>query len=641
MGALERWTERGRPMPRVEERSEGHEPARRWVCLAGGTAMILCAGAVYGFGSIAQEMRNHLHLSTHQQGLLALCGNVGLWIGSFSGGIIADFRGPRTAMLGGATFFLVGYGGIWLLLSSGVTTSVGRHVAYLVSALWLCAGLGSGWVYNATIFTNSANFGLESRPKVIGLLATLFGASSTVWSTILNGCIGGQPHKSWPATTVSYAHALPARQPAADDLAEELLLPAVDDGSADGGRGGSGAFTCVGGWVNGGLVSYFFLLAVALPSLTVLGAFSSFRITDAAERNRADRADGKTTIARRLNASSVGVLLVLLAVGLSSVVDVAADGDATAIWVRMIAPIVVLVLFGLLVTGIALPGLRQQTTAATGVGGPSAPLLPDNSDDQQGLRPYTDRRLSDRGSTDALHTPKSALRALEFWLMWLVMTTVCGSNASTMNIMSLIFTDRHAGSAVVSRIASILVMVISSISRFICGILIAASPLRPTPAVLVAGAAMMATISQVLFAFNSKVVLFVACTAMGMSDGMFWGSLPVVSNRVFGLQNSGGIYGMLVCFGAVGFITLSLGVQPAVYDGHLPNQSRNSTSDRAAADDIKGPTCQQGVLCFRDFHITCACFAAVGLASSLGLIWTIAWRKRLQAKQAKLNDGLL
>lgn len=588
--------------------------------------MILCAGAVYGFGSIAQEMRKHLHMSAYQQGLLALCGNVGLWIGSFTGGIVADFRGPRVAMLGGATFFLVGYGGIWLVLRSGITTSAGQHVAYLVSALWLSAGLGSGWVYNATIFTNSANFGLAARPKVIGLLATLFGASSTIWSTLLNGCVGGHSHRSWPPPAASYAHALAADLPVADDVVEEELLPAADDGSAAGGGASTGTFTCVGGWVNGGLESYFFLLAVALPSLTVLGALSSFRITDASERRRADRADGEHNIARRLNASSVGVLLVLIAVGLSSVLSVVTDGGATAVSVRMIAPIVVVLLFGMLVIGIAMLGLRQQV-ASDALSSPSAPLL---AGDQQGSRaagqsfPDVVSDQSAQDSKDALHTPRSALSSVEFWLMWLVMTTVCGSNASTMNIMSLIFTDRHAGSDNVSRIASILVMVISSLSRFLCGLLIAASPLRPTPVVLVSGAAMMATLSQSLFALDSEVLLFGACVAMGISDGMFWGSLPVVSNRVFGLRNSGGIYGMLVCLGAVGFIALSLGVQPEVYAHH--------SQDRV---------CHEGVLCFRDYHITCACFAVVGGVSSLGLLWTIARRKQVQEQRSKLNDGLL
>ena len=55
---------------------------------------------------------------------------------------------------------------------------------------------------------------------------------------------------------------------------------------------------------------------------------------------------------------------------------------------------------------------------------------------------------------------------------------------------------------------------------------------------------------------------------IGTSDGFFWSSLPIVSNSLFGLKNSGGIYGMLNCFGAVGFISLSLGVQPTVYASH-------------------------------------------------------------------------
>jgi hypothetical protein len=38
------------------------------------------------------------------------------------GGLVADARGPRTAMLGGAGFFLVGYGGMYLLLRAGATS---------------------------------------------------------------------------------------------------------------------------------------------------------------------------------------------------------------------------------------------------------------------------------------------------------------------------------------------------------------------------------------------------------------------------------------------------------------------------------------------------------------------------------------
>ena len=101
---------------------------------------------------------------------------------------------------------------------------------------------------------------------------------------------------------------------------------------------------------------------------------------------------------------------------------------------------------------------------------------------------------------------------------------VCGSNATTMNILSTIFTDRHAGTAVESRIPTIITMAISATSRFTCGLLIAAAPLRPRPLWLVCGAALAAVGGQLLLAMGSNDILFPGCVALGISDGMFWGS---------------------------------------------------------------------------------------------------------------------
>jgi hypothetical protein len=60
---------------------------------------------------------------------------------------------------------------------------------------------------------------------------------------------------------------------------------------------------CAGGWVDGGIVAYFFLLAVALPSLTVLGACVTFRITREEERARVDAAEGEAGRGRRRHCS--------------------------------------------------------------------------------------------------------------------------------------------------------------------------------------------------------------------------------------------------------------------------------------------------------------------------------------------------
>ena len=98
----------------------------RWLCLATGCAMQVCAGAVYSFGSVAEDLKHNLELKdAHEQGLISIAGNLGLWTGSFTGGILADARGPRVSMLGGAGLLFVGYGSMYLaaLFEGGVSAS--------------------------------------------------------------------------------------------------------------------------------------------------------------------------------------------------------------------------------------------------------------------------------------------------------------------------------------------------------------------------------------------------------------------------------------------------------------------------------------------------------------------------------------
>ena len=119
---------------------------------------------------------------------------------------------------------------------------------------------------------------------------------------------------------------------------------------------------------------------------------------------------------------------------------------------------------------------------------------------------------------------------------------------------------------------------------------------------------------------DSKVCLFAAVIVVGASDGFFWATLPIVSNSIFGLKNSGGIYGMLNCFGAVGFISLSLGVQPAVYSSH------------SAAGMM---ACDAGVVCFRGFHVVCLCYSIFGCAAAAALVRAVA------KQQERLSSRLL
>ena len=119
----------------------------RWLCLATGCAMQVCAGAVYSFGSVAEDLKHNLELKdAHEQGLISIAGNLGLWTGSFTGGILADARGPRVSMLGGAGLLFVGYGSMYLALSHRATA---LREPTIVAFFYLLAGLGSGWVMNS------------------------------------------------------------------------------------------------------------------------------------------------------------------------------------------------------------------------------------------------------------------------------------------------------------------------------------------------------------------------------------------------------------------------------------------------------------------------------------------------------------
>lgn len=232
-------------------------------------------------------------------------------------------------------------------------------------------------------------------------------------------------------------------------------------------------------------------------------------------------------------------------------------------------------------------------------------------------------------------------------------------------MISTIINDRHAGSRVVARITNVLLMTTSSGIRILSGQLMAAAPAQPVHVWIVLLSSIASVVGQGLFTvstdtssvsvrwwrtsrtrreraqhlqteetlphrsplttvclvmcndvcgqIDSKVCLFAAVIVVGASDGFFWATLPIVSNSVFGLKNSGGIYGMLNCFGAIGFISLSLGVQPAVYSRH-------------SAEGMM--QCDAGVVCFRGFHAVCLCYSIVGCIAAVGLVHAVTKNHR-------------
>lgn len=446
----------------------------RWLCLATGCAMQVCAGAVYSFGSVAEDLKHNLELKdAHEQGLISIAGNLGLWTGSFTGGILADARGPRVSMLGGAGLLFVGYGSMYLALSHRVTA---LREPTIVAFFYLLAGLGSGWVMNSVralltrlphlsttvtvvplpltchcrcllvasqaMFTNTQNWEPARRAKVVSILATLMGAAATIWSTLYTGCLGG--HVEHSHVTAAEGHTpgssdMAIAPPSLGGLAisaprpdtysyDDYVLPA---GSAGGGDGTTdGQYSCSGGWVNGDVASFFGLLAVVPPAITLFGAWASFRMENDEQRRYADVQDGgDEVITRRLGQGVRALLAVLFAVGLSSMLAVVFDGDTGAVHVNQWAPVVMLGCLGMLV--MLLGGEHDLVERCRGR----------RAADRDALALLRGKSSTPAASAvlqrpqvvpTTVHTPRTALFTMEFWLIFCVMATVCGSNSATM-----------------------------------------------------------------------------------------------------------------------------------------------------------------------------------------------------------------
>jgi hypothetical protein len=77
-------------------------------------------------------------------------------------------------------------------------------------------------------------------------------------------------------------------------------------------------------------------------------------------------------------------------------------------------------------------------------------------------------------------------------------------------------------------------MIVSSLTRFFNGLMISRLSSFSVPMVLVAVAAAVGVTAQLLLSLETggNLVLWVGFLCLGVSDGLFWSSLPIVSNRM-------------------------------------------------------------------------------------------------------------
>ena len=156
---------------------------QRWWCLVGGLLLQLVAGSVYGFGSFSEQLSQDLGLSDNEIQFIAICGNVGLWT-NIVGSIVFNQIGIHAVLFGGSGMVIVAYSLMYLATTFG-------WPYWVVGIIWFFAGHGSGWMFVAAMFKNAKNFDTGTRGLVVGLLATNFGLSSSLFVSFISSCFGG------------------------------------------------------------------------------------------------------------------------------------------------------------------------------------------------------------------------------------------------------------------------------------------------------------------------------------------------------------------------------------------------------------------------------------------------------------------
>ena len=94
-------------------------PVTRWVSLSACIWVLSCAGASYTFAIYSPVLKSTMGYSQVQIGILAFAKDMGESFGIFAG-LLSDRVPPWGMLLLAAGHGLVGYGGMWLVLSKRI-----------------------------------------------------------------------------------------------------------------------------------------------------------------------------------------------------------------------------------------------------------------------------------------------------------------------------------------------------------------------------------------------------------------------------------------------------------------------------------------------------------------------------------------
>ncbi|KAF5374217.1 hypothetical protein D9758_004666 [Tetrapyrgos nigripes] len=183
---------------------------RRLLNLVASLLVSLASGTNYVFSAYAPQLAARLHVSHTRLNVIALAGNVGVYLSSPVWGLVVDRFGPKPNMFTGFCFLLAGYTGIRVIYDTGLpsSTSALPTVIFLLLVMFsFMTGVGGNAGFSAALNATAKTFPDSMRGSTVGLVVSGFGLSAFVFSFIARHAFPGKT--SYLLLTLALGTAVP------------------------------------------------------------------------------------------------------------------------------------------------------------------------------------------------------------------------------------------------------------------------------------------------------------------------------------------------------------------------------------------------------------------------------------------------
>lgn len=143
-----------------------------------GMAMMTAAGTEYMYSTYSEDLKDLMGYNQTETNFVGTCTNLGIYLGFYMG-FLYDYAGARVVSLVSAVFFFVGWFGAYLSVTDTIPS------AYWSLGLFMfIQGNGGSAAYAASIGNNLKKFPARVRGVVCGVLVSMFGLASAIFSPI-------------------------------------------------------------------------------------------------------------------------------------------------------------------------------------------------------------------------------------------------------------------------------------------------------------------------------------------------------------------------------------------------------------------------------------------------------------------------